>query len=147
MEQLDALLQALRAEEEGSQVTSVRRPRTLNAALRAAVAMGWASNANEGANRALRDELEAFALGAALDAHLSEHPQLTPDLAGVTVAVAELRHDPLADSPDLLRAAAAEIVTVKPDATADDVLVWALSMQTHRVSPHAMTPRRPRVRV
>lgn len=56
----------------------------------AAVAMGWAPSANEGVNRALRDELEAFALGAALDAHLSEHPDLTPDLAGVAMAVAEL---------------------------------------------------------
>jgi hypothetical protein len=145
MKQLDDLLQALRAEEEGSKVTSVRRPRSLDAALQAAVAMGWAPNANEGANRALRDELEAFALGAALDAHLSEHPQLTPDLGGVSVAVAELRHDALADSLDLIRAAAEDIVKVKPDATADDVLVWALSMHTHRVSHTATRPRRPRV--
>lgn len=93
----------------------------------------------------LRDELEAFALGAALDAHLSEHPALTPDLAGVSVAVAELRHDPLADSPDLLRAAAEDIVKVKPDATPDDVLVWALSLRTHGVDPTATTSRRPLV--
>lgn len=145
MKQLDELLQALRADEGGSKVTSVRRPRSLDAALRAAVAMGWAPSANEGVNRALRDELEAFALGAALDSHLSEHPELTPDLGGVSVAVAELRHDALADSPDLLRAAAEDIVKVKADATPDDVLVWALSMRTHGVDPGVTRSQRPLV--
>jgi hypothetical protein len=140
---LDDLLEALRREEDGTKVTSVRRPRSLDAALHAAVAMGWAPSANEGANRALRDDLEAFALGAALDAHVSEHPELTPDLAGVAVAVAELRHDPLADSPDLVRAAAADIVKVKSDATPDDVLVWALSLQTHGIGAKRTRPRRP----
>lgn len=146
MEQLDGLLKALRADEDGSKVTSVRRPRCLDAALQAAVAMGWAANANEGLNRALRDELEAFALGAALDAHLSEHAGLTPDLAGVSVAVAELRHDALADSPELIRVAAEDIVKVKSDATPDDVLVWALSMRTHGVDTGAARSRRPLVR-
>lgn len=145
MAKLDDLLEALRREEDGTKVTSVRRPRSLDAALHAAVAMGWAPSANEGANRALRDDLEAFALGAALDAHVSEHPELTPDLAGVAVAVAELRHDPLADSPDLVRAAAADIVKVKSDATPDDVLIWALSLQTHGFGAKRTRPRRPLV--
>ena len=145
MAKLDDLLEALRREEDGTKVTSVRRPRSLDAALHAAVAMGWAPSANEGANRALRDDLEAFALGAALDAHVSEHPELTPDLAGVAVAVAELRHDPLADSPDLVRAAAADIVKVKSDATPDDVLIWALSLQTHGIGAKRTRPRRPLV--
>ncbi|MDT7548043.1 MAG: hypothetical protein QOE84_437 [Actinomycetota bacterium] len=145
MAKLDDLLEALRREEDGTKVTSVRRPRSLDAALHAAVAMGWAPSANEGANRAVRDDLEAFALGAALDAHVSEHPELTPDLAGVAVAVAELRHDPLADSPDLVRAAAADIVKVKSDATPDDVLIWALSLQTHGIGAKRTRPRRPLV--
>lgn len=146
MAKLDELLKALRRDEGGTKVTSVRRPRSLDAALQAAVAMGWAPSANEGANRALRDELEAFALGAALDAHLAKHPGLTPDLAGVALAVAELRHDPLADSPDLVRSAADEIVKVKSDATPDDVLVWALSMQAHGGGPKTTRSRRPVVR-
>ena len=145
MGELDDLLAALRREEGGTKVTSVRRPRSLDAALQAAVAMGWAASANDGANRALRDELEAFALGAALDAHLAETPELTPDLAGVAVAVAELRHDPLADKPDLVRAAAEDIIKVKSDATPDDVLVWALSMLTHGVDASATRTRRPLV--
>lgn len=143
---LDELLHALRQEEDGTKVTSVRRPRSLDAALQAAVAMGWAPNANEGANRALRDELEAFALGAALDAHLADNPGLAPDLGGVAVGVAELRHDPLAESPDLIRSAAEAIVKVKADATPDDVLVWALSMRTHGVGARAARSRRPRAR-
>lgn len=145
MGKLDDLLEALRREEDGTKVTSVRRPRSLDAALQAAVAMGWAPSANEGLNRALRDDLEAFALGAALDAHLSENPELTPDLAGVAVAVAELRHDPLSQSADLIHSAAADIARVKSDATPDDVLVWALSMQTHGVGAKAKRPRRPLV--
>lgn len=135
MVKLDDLLDALRREDDGTKVTSVRRPRSLDAALQAAVKMGWAPSANEGVNRVLRDDLEAFALGAALDAHLSENPELTPDLAGVAVAVAELRHDPLADSPELIRSAAADIVKVKSDATPDDVLVWALSVHTRDAKP------------
>lgn len=146
MGKLDKLLTALGRDEDGTKVTSVRRPRGLDDALHAAVAMGWAPSANEGANRALRDELQAFALGAALDAHLDENPQLTPELGGVAVAVAELRHDPLADSPALIRSAAREILTVKPDATPDDVLVWALSLQTHGLEPTSRA-RRPRLPV
>lgn len=142
MANLDELLKALRREEDGTKVTSVRRPRSLDAALQAAVAMGWAPSANEGANRALRDELEAFALGAALDTHLAENPGLAPDLGGVAVAVAELRHDPLAESPDLVRSAAKAIVKVKSDATPDDVLVWALSMQTHGIGTKATRSQR-----
>lgn len=142
MEMLDELLKALGREDDGTKVTSVRRPRALDDALQAAVTMGWAPSANEGVNRALRNELEAFALGAALDAHLEENPQLTPDLAGVAVAVAELRHDLLADSPALIRSAAREIVKVKPDATPDDVLVWALSMHTHGLPTTATSRRR-----
>lgn len=143
MPALDDLLDALGAEDDGTRVTSVRRPRSLDAAVQAAVALGWAPSANEGANRALRDDLEAFALGAALDAHLRHHPELAPDLGGVAVAVAELRHDPLADLPDLVRAAARDIVAVKPDATPDDVLVWALSLQTHGIPTPTRRARRP----
>lgn len=137
MAKLDDLLAALRRADDGTKVTSVRRPRSLDAALHTAVKMGWAPSANEGVNRALRDELEAFALGAALDAHLSQNPALTPDLAGVAVAVAEVRHDALADSPDLIRAAAADILKVKPDASPDDVLVWALSLHNHDIVAEA----------
>jgi hypothetical protein len=135
MPDLTDLLAALDRDDTDTKVTSLRRPRALDEALQTAVALGWAPSANEGDNRALRISLEAFALGAALDAHLEAHPELEPDMADVAIAVAELRHDPLADTPELIRAAADEIIRVKADATADDVLVWALSMVTHGVKP------------
>lgn len=131
LSRLDELLKALAGDDQGTKVTSVRRARSLDAALQVAVALGWAPSANEGLNRALRDELEAFALGAALEAHVAAHPELAPDLADVAIGVAELRHDPLADEPELVRRAAEEIVAVKPDADPDDVLVWALSLRSH----------------
>jgi hypothetical protein len=144
MPDLTQLLAALDRDDSETKVTSVRRPRALDEALQTAVALGWASSANEGGNRALRISLEAFALGAALDAHLEAHPELEPGIADVAIAVAELRHDPLADTPEFIRSAAEEILGVKADASADDVLVWALSMLTHGVGQ--AKPAKPRRR-
>jgi len=60
-----------------------------------------------------------------LDSHYAEHPHARPGLADLAIAAAELDGHPLADQPDLLRRAAAEIVTGHPGADADDVLLWA----------------------
>lgn len=37
--------------------------------------------------------------------------------------------EPLADEPDLIRRAAEQIVRERPDADADDVLLWARAQQ------------------
>lgn len=127
MTALDALLDALASSDTGTRVTSVRRSRALDAAVSPAVELGWAPNANEGLNSLLRASLESFARDLALEEHLQEHPHLRPTLAELTIAMAEIDHNPLADEPELISRAAEEIVAVKPAADPDDVLVWALS--------------------
>jgi hypothetical protein len=74
---------------------------------------------------ALRVALEAIVMQAALDSHYAEHPGARPGLADLAIAAAELDGHLLADQPDLLRRAAAEIITRHPGADADDVLLWA----------------------
>jgi hypothetical protein len=62
---------------------------------------------------------------AVLDAHYAEHPGARPSLEEIVLAAAQLDANPLADRPDLLTRAAAEIGTVKDDPTPDDVLLYA----------------------
>jgi hypothetical protein len=132
-EWLDELASALDTFADGpSSVSSIRQPEGLRRAMQAAVALGWARNANEGVVESLREELTAFCRSRALEAHFLEHPGARPSLAGVAVALAELDHDPLADEPELIERAAREIVAVRPDADADDVLIWAASLRHSR---------------
>jgi hypothetical protein len=58
----------------------------------------------------------------------SPTPKPAPDLAEIALATAQIDGNPLANRPDLLRCAAAEIGTVKDDATPDDVLVYAAGL-------------------
>jgi hypothetical protein len=118
--------------DDESVVTSVRQPAALREALRAAVDLGMDANVNDATVRAVRDRLEAFAQRLALESHYAEHPEARPSLADVALAAAELDDDPLAADPALLRRAAGEVVAVKPDASADDVLVWAAALRSVR---------------
>jgi hypothetical protein len=74
---------------------------------------------------ALRATLEAIVMQAVLDDHYEHHPGTRPDLGDLAVAAAELDGHPLADQPERLRRAAAEITAKHPDASPDDVLPWA----------------------
>lgn len=130
MSDLDVLNSALDSSDAETLVTSLRQSRALAHAVKAAVRLGWAVSANDGVNRAVREELEAFARRVALAEHLDAHPEARPELAEVAIALAEIRHDALADHPDLIRRAAAELVAVKADAGPDDVLIWALSRRS-----------------
>lgn len=87
--------------------------------------LGVAPSATALTTAALRATLEAVVMQAALDDHYEQHPQARPDLADLAVAAAELDGHPLADDPGQLRRAAAEIVASHPDASPDDVLLWA----------------------
>ena len=130
---LQELSDAIEVIDEGpASVTSIRQPEGLRRAIRAAVALGWARNANEGAVEALREELLFFCREKVLDAHIRQHPEAAPTLEGVALALAELRHDPLADEPELIAQAAREIVDIRPDAEPDEVLIWAASLRHHR---------------
>lgn len=128
---LDDLVAALGEADSDSTSTSVRQPAALRRALKAAVALGFADNANEALNATLRDALEAFALRAALEEHYTAHPHARPTLHDVAEALAVVDHDPLAERPDLIRQAADEVVRVRPDADAADVLLWAASLLAH----------------
>lgn len=106
--------------------TSMRIPTALrDAAALAVTELGVAASATALTTDALRSTLEAVVMQAALDEHYREHPQARPSLADLAVAAAELDGHPLAAEPDRLRQAAAEISSTRPDATADDVVLWA----------------------
>ena len=120
--------------DDQSVVTSVRQPAALREALRVAVELGMDATVNDATVRALRDRLETFAQRMALESHYSQHPEARPSLAEVALATAELDDNPLSQEPALLRRAADEVVAVKPDASADDVLVWAAALRSVRAS-------------
>jgi hypothetical protein len=126
---LFALLERL--DDDGpTVVSSVRQPVALKEALKMAVGLGLDANANDATVQALRDRLETFAQRRALDAHYTAHPQARPSLVELAQAAAELDGDPLAGEPSLIRRAARELVTLRPAATADDVLVYAAGLRS-----------------
>jgi hypothetical protein len=106
--------------------TSMRIPTALRDAAALAVReLGAAPSATALTTAALRATLEAVVMQAVLDDHYEHHPQARPDLGDLAVAAAELDGHPLAAEPERLRQAAAEIAAKHPDASADDVLLWA----------------------
>jgi hypothetical protein len=65
----------------------------------------------------------------ALKAHYQQHPAARPSLAEVALALAAQDSSPLANRPDIIERAAAEVQARRPDAEADDVLLWAEAQQ------------------
>ena len=74
---------------------------------------------------ALRATLEAVVMRAILDDHYVRYPDSRPALGDLAIAAAELDGHRLAEEPDRLLRAAAEIADVHPDASPEDVLLWA----------------------
>jgi hypothetical protein len=123
IERINALLDD--ADPETSN-TSMRIPRALrDAAALAVQELGVASSATALTSAALRASLEALVMQAALDDHYRRHPDARPDLGDLAVAAAELDGHPLAAHPELIRRSAAEVAARRPNATPDDVLLWA----------------------
>lgn len=123
---LDSIVELLAASGEETTNTSMRLPIALRDAAAIAVErLGAASSTTALTSEALRRSLEAIVVRAALDAHYEAHPGARPSLAEVALAAAEQDGDPLAQEPERIRTAAAEIVQVRSDADADDVLLWA----------------------
>ena len=120
------LLDAVEGDE--TVVTSVRQPARLREALKVAVELGLDATANDAAVAALRDRLDTFAQRLALDAHYDAHPSVRPSLADQALAAARLDGDPLADQPDLLTRAADEVAALRPNPSADDVLLYASAL-------------------
>jgi hypothetical protein len=122
-----------------STVTSSRLPTVLHDAVRVAVALGMDTTANDATNQALRERVEAFALHLALEEHFREHPDTRPSLAQVALAAARLDGDPLGEDPELVAQAADEIIERWPDATPDDVLIYASALARHGKKRRAHT--------
>lgn len=115
-------------DEDATVVTSVRLSNSLREAVKAAVKAGMDANPNDAMLNAVRDRLEAFTQRLALDLHYERYPDARPSLAEIAIAAAQLDDSPLAHDHDLLRRAADEVVRVKPEADADDVLVYAAAL-------------------
>ncbi|HEY2313051.1 MAG TPA: hypothetical protein VGH96_05525 [Streptosporangiaceae bacterium] len=106
--------------------TSMRIPTALRDAAALAVReLGVAPSATALTTAALRATLEAVVMQAVLDEHYDRYPGSRPDLGDLAVAAAELDGHPLAAEPERLRRAAAEIAGYHPEASPDDVLLWA----------------------
>jgi hypothetical protein len=106
--------------------TSMRIPTALRDAAALAVSeLGVAPSATALTTAALRATLEAVVMQAVLDDHYQHHPQARPHLGDLAIAAAELDGHPLAAEPERLRQAASEIARNHPDASPDDVLLWA----------------------
>ncbi len=123
---VDAIIELLDGDAEETINTSMRLPKRLREASAIAVGrLGAAASTTALTSDSLRRSLERIAVRAALDAHYEAHPSARPTLYEIALAAAEQEGDPLAAHPDLLRRAAAEVIVVRPDANADDVLLWA----------------------
>lgn len=69
--------------------------------------------------------LEAIVMQTVLDDHYEHYPNVRPSLGDLAVAATELDGHPLAAEPGRLRQAADEVTRNHPDASPDDVLLWA----------------------
>jgi hypothetical protein len=127
LDQINALLDAA---DESTVNTSMRLPATLRDAAALAVdQLKVAASTTTLTATALRTAVETAVMQAALEAHYAQHPSARPTLAEVALALAAQDGSPLADRPDLVEQAAAEVTARHPDADADDVLLWAEAQQ------------------
>ena len=123
---IERIGELLDGSEPGTSNTSMRIPTALRDAAALAVReLGVAPSATALTTAALRATLESVVMQAALDDHYEQHPQARPDLGDLAIAAAELDGHALAGQPERLRQAAAEIARDHPDASPDDVLLWA----------------------
>lgn len=123
---LDEINRLLDADDGTTVNTSMRLPAALREAAALAVDhLGVADSTTSLTAAALRRVLETAVMDAALDAHFAQHPHARPSLAEVALALATQDGSPLADRPELIARAAAQMLARHPDADADDVLLWA----------------------
>lgn len=123
---LDEINRLLDEDDSTTVNTSMRLPTNLRDAAALAVGeLGAAASTTVMTAGALRRALETIAMETALRVHYDEYPEARPSLAEVAQALAAQDGSPLADRPDLISAAAEAILVRRPDADADDVLMWA----------------------
>jgi len=123
---IERISQLLDSSDLETSNTSMRIPAALRDAAAIAVReLGVAASTTALTTAALRATLEAIVMQAVLDEHYQHHPDARPDLGDLAVAAAELDGHPLASHPKRLRQAAIEIAERHPDASPDDVVLWA----------------------
>ncbi len=106
--------------------TSMRIPRALREAAAIAVnELGIAPSTTILTANALRSMLEGAVVMAVLERHYQEYPELRPTLGDLAIASAEMDGHPLAQQPELLRRSANQVQRRHPDATPEDVVLWA----------------------
>jgi hypothetical protein len=125
-EVIDRINELLDSTDPETVNTSMRIPSALRDAAALAVnGLDLAPSTTILTANALRAVLEAAVVQAVLDRHYEEYPDARPTLAELAIVAAELDDHPLADQPDLINAAAAEIQVRHPAASPEDVLLWA----------------------
>lgn len=126
LEALDELNRLLDVDSGETVNTSMRLPVALRDAAALAVAQfAAAPSTTTMAADALRHAIETVVMESALRMHYQQHPDAEPTLSDVALALAVQDGSPLADRPDLIASAAAAVIARRPDADADDVLLWA----------------------
>lgn len=108
--------------------TSVRLPVTLRDAAALAAEMGMGRSVTGLTVDALRADLYVFAQQRALTEHYRRYPDAEPSLAEVAVARAQLDGSALAEQPELIERAAAEVARTFSEPSARDVLLFAAGM-------------------
>lgn len=127
---LDEINRLLDADAETTANTSMRLPAALrDAAALAVTHLGAAESTTAMTAAALRQAVETAVMQAALEAHYEQHPHTRPSLVEVTLALAAQDGSPVAQRPDLVERAAAQLTARRADADADDVLLWAEAQQ------------------
>ena len=127
---LDRINVLLDTDDESTVNTSMRLPVALRDAAALAVdQLHAAASTTTLTATALRAAIETAVMEAALEAHYAQHPGARPTLAEVALALAAQDGSPLADQPERLAQAAAEVLARHPEADADDVLLWAEAQQ------------------
>ena len=128
---IDRINELLNSTDPETTNTSMRIPRALrDAAALAVKELGVAPSTTVLTANALRSMLEGAVMLAALERHYEEYPEFRPSLGDLAVAAAEMDGHPLAQQPELLRKAAAEVQKRHPHASPDDALLWAEALQS-----------------
>lgn len=123
---LDRINDLLDAKDDSTINTPMRVPSALREAASLAVEhLGVASSTTTLTAAAVRSTVETAVMEAALESHYEQHPDSRPSLAEVALALGAQDGSPVADRLDRIERAAAEVTSHRPDADADDVLLWA----------------------
>jgi len=123
---LDQIIELLESDNDATVNTSMRLPVALRDAAALAVEhLGIASSTTTLTASALRAVLETTVMESALEAHYRQHPHSRPSLAEVALALAGQDGSVLAHRRDIIEQAAADVTARRPNADADDVLLWA----------------------